>query len=247
MANPKVTFAYSEVPPAYGLPFGGKREGFIWSKSGMGSYEFPLFGVVRWRGWLIGTTDKHIGVMPGSQSKIEPLDAVTLDDIRGTLGNPEGGAWTDDAKITIDSWDMFPEGPLDSLGDTPAYQTPVRHLLQTETMDFKVNCGKTIYGIEIGSNATEGVIIGVASRFAYGEPMKLRKWSPIPRLKNMATFVVYGVEFRILLYAKDVPPFSIDYLKIFFKLTDRRGQYYGYQDLTFESRRPVGYGQSSYS
>jgi len=238
LVSQKETFLYSEVPADYSSLIGGRRQGFVWSSSGMGQYEFSLTGVNRHDGVLLACTEKHIGELPGSASAIEPETGASITEIEGTLAAPIV------TRTPVSGWELdVGAGNLDDLGEVYAQQTPIRYLLQTEMMDFRVRCGKTIYGVELGTDCIDGLLVGVSSRYEYGQPMKVRSWTPMIVGNNIASMIVYGVEFRVLVYAKDVAPFSIEYMKVFFKLTDRRGQYYGYQDLSFESRRPVGYGE----
>jgi hypothetical protein len=100
---------------------------------------------------------------------------------------------------------------------------PLRTLFISDSFGADVSGGLTIYGVEVDATITEAIYIGIASRRNIKEDFNFQKWVKIKYPAALARPIVSGREFKLLLFTVGAGRFTIKGIKVWCKLTDRRG------------------------
>jgi hypothetical protein len=110
----------------------------------------------------------------------------------------------------------------DVLVDNQGYM-PLRTLYISDVIGRDIPGGKTIYAIDIVSDCTDRVYIGISSLRNPKDGMTFRKWQQVYYPHSRVRPIVSGQEFRIHVYTKGAGRFNILSLTAWLKVTDLRG------------------------
>ncbi len=187
------------IPPPYVAGrFGGK--GFIFTSEGLGELDFGITGIVANPEHPLCTTPLGVGI---------------LDDYAGIVMEYR----TEELEVEyIRKGELITEH-LDFIRGID----PLRTLFISDSFGADVPGGLTIYGVDITTNTTEAVYVGVASRLNFKDDFIFRKWTKVKYPAVLARPIVSGREFKLIIYTKGAGQFVIKMVTVWMKLTDRRG------------------------
>lgn len=187
------------TPPPYDAGrHGGK--GFIYTPEGLGELDFGITGIVANKEHPLCTVPMGVGILDDFSGIVQELGLEELE-------------------VTYIRKGEYITEHLDCLTKID----PLRTLFISDSFGAEVPGGLTIYGVDITTNTTEAVYVGVASRLNFKDDFIFRKWTKIKYPAVLARPIVSGREFKLLIYTKGAGSFVLKSITVWVKLTDRRG------------------------
>jgi len=193
---------YFEADPIPYVAIQNKGRGLILTSGGAGEFEFPITGIIE------GESDGQICGTPNSIGVLDDFASVQV------------GNEVEEIDVTFINTGVVVNETVDILRQG---LTPLRTLLLSEVFGREIAGGKTIYAIELATDCSEVIYLGVASKARLKEEIIFRGWNRVLPGSNRVRHIVSGLEFRILLYTKGAGRFNIYSMTAWMKLTDRRG------------------------
>ena len=193
---------YEATPPAY-VATQSKSRGLILTQGGAGEFEFPITGIV------VGDSDASLCGFPTGVGVLDEFASLKTE-----FSSPEelDTDYINTGVSIRESLDVLRQG-----------LSPLRTLYVSDVFGREVAGGKTIYSVELATNCTEVIYLGIASKANIKEDMIFRGWHRVLPNFNRVRPIVSGLEFRILLYTKGAGRFVVYSMTAWAKLTDRRG------------------------
>jgi hypothetical protein len=191
-------FAADPVPYTVALPMSGK--GFIFTPEGLGELDFNVTGIVPNPEHPLCTTPQAVGILDNYSGVVQVRTVEEME-------------------VTYIRQGMRVTEHLEALTGID----PLRTLFISDAFGADIPGGLTIYGVDISTNLTEALYVGVASRMNFKDDFIFRKWTKVHYPGVLARPIVSGREFKLLLYTKGAGQFAIKKITVWAKLTDRRG------------------------
>ena len=188
-------------PVAYVVP-APLGKGLIVNADGAGQIELSITGIAGDLDTPLCGTPRFIGVLDEYASEVVPSD-ITERDLETTY--IKQGEWLTEELLIKDGFN------------------PLRTLFISGVIGREIDGGLTIYGVEAFTDCQDTIFVGIASKQRAKEDFIFRKWIRVMYPNFIARPVVSGREFRILVYTKGAGRFNLFGLKLWMKLTDRRG------------------------
>jgi hypothetical protein len=175
-------------------------KGFIYTPEGLGELDFSLSGIVVTTEHPLCASPMGIGILEAYAGVVKEYKIQELE----TEYIRQGQRVTEalDAIVGI---------------------APLRTLFVSDAFGADVPGGLTIYGVDITTNLTEALYIGIASRMNFKDDFIFRIWTKIHYPGVLARPIVSGREFKLLFYTQGAGQFTVKNITVWAKLTDRRG------------------------
>jgi hypothetical protein len=187
------------TPPPYN-PGASAGKGFIYTAEGFGELDFALSGIVVTTEHPLCTMPVGVGILDAYAGVVKEYKIAELETEYIRQG----------ARVTEQ---------LDSVVGI----APLRTLFISDAFGGEVPGGLTIYGIDVNTNLTEALYVGIASRMNVKDDFIFRTWTKVKYPGVLARPIVSGREFKLLLYTQGGGQFTIKGITVWAKLTDRRG------------------------